>query len=132
LVDRFPEEWDPSAIDALLPIPLHRSRLRERGFNQSLILGQVLARSFRIKLDAHQLIRSRPTLPQSDLPLVEKFANLKGAFEVRRPEEIEGKSVLLVDDICTSGATVQEASRTLLKAGAAKVLVYTLARSVLK
>ena len=131
MVDRFPSEWDPSALDLLFPVPLHPRRLRERGFNQSLILAQILANSLGIKMEARQLVRSRPTLPQSDLPLGKKFENLKGAFEVRRPEKMEGKNILLVDDICTSGATAQEASKTLIKAGAVKVFVYTLARSVL-
>lgn len=132
MVDRFPSEWDPSALDLLFPVPLHPRRLRERGFNQSLILAQILANSLAIKLEARQLVRSRPTLPQSDLPLGKKFENLKGAFEVRRPEKMEGKNILLVDDVLTSGATVQEAGKTLLKAGAGQVFVYTLARSVLR
>jgi len=131
MVDHFPEDWDLSSIDLLLPIPLHPRRRWERGFNQSLILGERIAKAYDIKLEGHVLARSRPTLPQSDLPLAEKFANLKGAFQVRKREEVEGKNILLVDDIYTSGATAQEASKTLLKAGAEKVLVYTLARSVL-
>jgi len=132
MVDHFPQDWGLSATDLILPIPLHPGRRRERGFNQSLILAEFVARAFDIPLDARQLVRSRPTLPQSDLPLSEKFVNLKNAFEVRKPERIEGKNILLVDDIYTSGATAQEASKALLKAGAEKVFVYTLARSVLK
>jgi predicted amidophosphoribosyltransferase len=93
-------------------------------------LAEALAGALDIRLEARRLVRSRPTLPQSDLPLAEKFANLKGAFEVRKPERVEGKRILLVDDILTSGATVQEASKTLLKAGASDVFVYTLARVV--
>jgi len=132
MFDHFPEEWDPSGIDLLLPIPLHPRRCRERGFNQSLLLAKFLARPLQLRVDARALLRSRSTLPQSDLPLGKKFENLKGAFEVRKPEEVEGKNIVLVDDIYTSGATAQEASKALLKAGAEKVFVYTLARSVLK
>jgi ComF family protein len=132
MAEHFPEEWDPSGIDVLLPVPLHLWRRRERGFNQSRILARVLARSLGSELGGRQLVRCRSTLPQSDLPLGKKFENIEGAFEVRRDREIEGKTILLVDDIFTSGATAEEASKTLLKAGANKVLVYTLARSVLK
>ncbi len=128
--DHFPQEWNRSDIDLLLPIPLHPRRLRERGFNQSLLLARFLAGPLQLKLDARQLSRTRPTLPQSDLPLRKRFENLHGAFVVRSPQRIERKSILLVDDIYTSGATTQEASRTLLRAGASKVYVYTLARSV--
>ena len=131
MLDHFPEEWAPSDIDLLLPIPLHTRRRRERGFNQSLLLAKFLAGPFQFKLDGRQLLRSRPTLPQSDLPLRQRFENLHGAFAVRSPQRIEGKNILLIDDIYTSGATTQEASRTLLRAGASKVYVYTLARSVL-
>ncbi|MDH7498813.1 MAG: ComF family protein [candidate division NC10 bacterium] len=132
MVDHFPAEWEDFGLDLIVPIPLHPRRRRQRGFNQSLILGEALARAFDLRLHGRLLSRARPTLPQSDLPLSEKFANLKGAFEVRRTEEMEGKNILLVDDIYTSGATAQEASKTLLKAGAERVFVYTLARSVLR
>ena len=131
MVSCFPPEWDLSAIDLVLPIPLHLRRRWERGFNQSLILATALTDSLCLKLEARLLLRSRPTLPQSDLSLSEKFSNLKGAFSVRRPHKIEGQGILLVDDVYTSGATAQEASKTLLKAGAERVFVYTLARSVL-
>lgn len=132
MVDRFPPEWDPSALDFLMPVPLHPRRLRERGFNQSLILARIMSRSLGIGLEPRQLVRSRHTFPQSGLPLGKKFENLKGAFSVRRPEKMEGKNVLLVDDVLTSGATVQEAGKALLKAGAGRVFVLTLARSVLR
>jgi len=131
MVEHFPADWDPSCIDLVLPIPLHPRRQRERGFNQSLLLARFLAASLEIHLQPRLMSRTRATLPQSDLPRSQKFENLKGAFEVRRPEEIANKGVLLVDDIMTSGATMREASEMLLEAGAEKVFVYTLARSVL-
>ena len=131
MVNCFPPDWDLSTIDLVLPIPLHLRRRWERGFNQSVILATGLARFLGVKLETRLLSRSRATLPQSDLSPSEKFTNLKGAFSVRRPDKIEGRGILLIDDIYTSGATAQEATKTLLKAGAERVFVYTLARSVL-
>lgn len=114
-----------SAADLLVPIPLHSRRLRWRGFNQAILL----ARTFPdLPLGLDTLVRRRPTLPQIKLSPQERQTNVKGAFAVPVPSAIKDKSVLLVDDVYTTGATVKECARALLRAGVAKVEVLTVAR----
>jgi ComF family protein len=118
---------DPDTVDVICPVPLHLSRLRERGFNQSELLGEVIAEEFGkpIKL---LLERTRPTLPQVDLPAQSRAANVRDAFGPHLREVIAGQRVLLVDDLFTTGATLAECARVLRRAGAADVRVLTLAR----
>ncbi|HWR45794.1 ComF family protein [Sporomusa sp.] len=107
-------------IDAVVPVPLHAERLKERGFNQTALIFKPWAvRQGLIWLDA--LERTRATAPQWELSLKERRKNSKGAFKVTRPELIIGKSILLVDDIFTSGITMNECSVVLKQAGAIKV-----------
>lgn len=113
------------AADLLVPVPLHTRRLQERGFNQALLL----ARAFPQKpLAREALVRVRYTQPQSGLNPRERRENVRRAFAVARPEEVQGKVVLLIDDVYTTGATVRECARVLLKAGAREVNVLTVAR----
>lgn len=118
-----------SAAELLLPVPLHRRRLRERGFNQALLLGDFLARSWHIPLSRNNLRRTRWTEPQISLSAAERAANVRGAFSVHTPAEVKGKRILLVDDVYTTGSTVSECARTLLREGAAAVYVVTAARA---
>lgn len=107
-------------IDAVVPVPLHPDRLKERGFNQTALIFKSWAiRRNLIWLDA--LARITPTLPQWELTLKERRKNIKGAFTVTRPELVAGKSILLVDDIFTSGLTMDECAKVLKKAGARTV-----------
>jgi ComF family protein len=115
--------------DLIVPIPLHKNRLRERGFNQALLLAREIGKAWKTEVDPFLLVKARPTPPQAALKGEERRKNLRGAFEVRRPERIEGKRVLLVDDVCTTGATLEEAFRTILKAGAQEVEALVLARA---
>ncbi len=115
--------------EVVIPVPLHPSRLRNRGFNQSLLLADPVSRGLDAPLDYSSLDRVRPTRPQVELTPEERRANIRGAFAVRRPERIEGRRVLLVDDVFTTGATVSECARVLRKAGAQEVVVATLSRS---
>jgi ComF family protein len=117
------------ASDIVVPVPLHPSRLRHRGFNQSLLLADAVSGEMGVPLDYIALERVRPTRPQVELTPDERKANIRGAFAVRRPERIEDKTVLLVDDVFTTGATVSECARVLRKAGANEVVVATLSRS---
>jgi ComF family protein len=115
-----------AAADLLAPVPLHHRRLRERGFNQALLLAQAFSE---VPLDRDNLRRVRATVPQVGLKsLKERRANVKGAFAVARPEKIAGKNVCLVDDVFTTGATVRECARALNKAGARSVTIITAAR----
>lgn len=112
--------------DLVIPVPLYPRRLTSRGFNQALLLAQGLTD---LPLARDALIRVRHTRPQMELKLKERRENVKGAFAVSRPELVQGKSVLLVDDLFTTGATAWECARALKKAGARQVDVLTVART---
>ncbi len=111
--------------DLVAPIPLHPSRLRQRGFNQALLL----ARAFpEVPLERELLHRQRPTHPQAGLNPEERRNNVQGAFAVHRAGLVRGKRILLIDDVFTTGATVQECARVLRQAGAREIDVITVAR----
>jgi ComF family protein len=115
--------------DLILPIPLPGTRLARRGFNQALELARPLARLLRKPLSARLLLRSRHTEPQPGLSRRERFANLALAFSAPRSPDLQGRRVLLVDDIMTTGATFSAATEALLTAGARSVAVAALART---
>ncbi|QDR81973.1 ComF family protein [Sporomusa termitida] len=109
-----------AGVDRVVPVPLHRQRLAERGFNQTALIFQPWAARQRLSwLEA--LARTRATAPQWQLTLKERRKNSQGAFAVTRPDLIKGKRILLVDDIFTSGITMNECARVLKQAGAVKV-----------
>ncbi|MBI5562299.1 MAG: ComF family protein [Deltaproteobacteria bacterium] len=112
-----------------VPVPLHVERLRQRGFNQSLLLAREAARALSIKVDYTSLRRVRPTAAQTGLAARDRRRNVAAAFAVRRPDALRGRRVLLVDDVLTTGATVRECSKAMRAAGA-EVYVLTLARAV--
>lgn len=111
--------------EMLIPVPLHPRRLRQRGFNQALLLAQAFPE---VRLERELLVRIRHTPPQTGLNPKERRDNVKGAFALRRPEAVAGKKVVLVDDVYTTGATVRECARLLKKAKAQRVEVLTVAR----
>lgn len=114
-------------LDFLVPIPLHKSRQREREFNQAEILSRQIAREFNKKVLTDGLIRVRPTKTQTELTFQERCQNVKKSFLVTKPGLIKGTNLLLIDDVLTTGATSSEAARCLKEAGAKKVLLLTLA-----
>lgn len=114
-------------FDVIIPVPLHIKRLRERGFNQSLLLARAVGKRHRIPVNPFALKRTRWTELQVNLSGDERRINVKGAFEVHGG--IEGKRVLLIDDVYTTGATVGECSKVIKKYGAKEVCVLTLART---
>jgi ComF family protein len=118
--------------DLIIPVPLHRERLRWRGFNQALILAQAIGQKSHVPVNPFLLERTRPTNPQTQLSEDERRKNVRGAFTVTAPEQLADKTVLLIDDVYTSGATTEECARELLRNGAAAVDVFTLARAVLR
>lgn len=128
--ETFFQFWDVGEIDLLVSVPLHVKRLRERGFNQAYLLIRSWAKKDGITLDGLTLCRSRRTEPQTTLSRPERRKNIKGAFSLRHSEKIMGRKILLVDDVYTTGATVNECARVLMKAGAEFVDVLTLARAV--
>lgn len=117
------------AVDAILPVPLHRKRLFQRGYNQSYLLARELARAFEKPVETEWLKRSRSTAPQFSLSRAERRENIKGAFAAMAGAPIKDKALLLVDDVMTTGATLAEAAKTLKKAGAAKVFCAVAARA---
>jgi len=116
--------------DALVPVPLHPRRARERGYDQALLLARRLERAWGVPVVADALLRAVPTQPQTDLDAAGRRRNVRDAFAVRRPELIAGRHVVLVDDVLTTGATVGECARSLYRAGAAAVGVLTVARAL--
>jgi ComF family protein len=113
--------------DTIIAIPLARTRLAERGFNQSALLAEGLARALGIEHAAHELLKVRDTPPQSGLDRAARLKNVRGAFDCAQP--LTGRHVALVDDVMTTGATLSEAARVLKKAGAASVSAWVLARA---
>ena len=138
LLFSFQRYWDTENIDLLIPVPLYAGRFRQRGFNQAYLLiynWKKIAKELNlivpaIQIETHALVRNRSTVPQTGLGRKERMVNIKDAFSVREPEKIEGKRILLVDDVYTTGATVDECSRVLLDNGAKTVDVLTVARAM--
>jgi ComF family protein len=114
-----------AAADLLAPVPLHPKRIKNRGFNQSLFLAQGFPGAAVVR---EALVRTRHTPPQVGLNPKERRDNVKGAFAVTDPARVQGQSVLLIDDLYTTGSTVKECARVLRKAGARRVDVLTVAR----
>jgi ComF family protein len=114
----------------IMPVPLHPKKLRERGFNQSVVLAREVSRRFHISLDFMTLRRHVYTEPQISLGKKEREANVHGVFSVTDSVKVKGQKIILVDDVYTSGSTVKECARVLMKNRADRVAVLTLARAV--
>ncbi|MET0045313.1 MAG: ComF family protein [Candidatus Thiodiazotropha sp. 6PLUC3] len=114
--------------ELLLPVPLHPRRLRERGFNQAQELGRVVAKHYGIPLDSRLVKRTRETSAQSDLSELERRRNLRNAFRVYG--SLKGVKVAILDDVVTTGSTIKEMSMALNRAGADKITVWAIARTV--
>jgi len=112
-------------VDAVVPVPLHPTRLRERGFNQAALLADALARALGVPLAEDRLVRVRSAVPQASLKEAQRAANVHRAFEGTR--DPERPRVLLFDDVRTTGATLRSASGALYRAGASTVRVQALA-----
>lgn len=116
-------------FDVIVPLPVTERRLRERGFNQTYVLSEEIARVTRKPIDYRSLVKTRETRDQYTLGRDARRRNLLGVFAVNRSESIKGLRVLLVDDLLTTGSTVSEASRALVRAKASRVEVFALART---
>lgn len=114
-------------LDFIIPMPLHKVRLREREFNQAEVLSKYIAAEFKKPLLVDSLKRIGNSRTQTDLETEERFLNVKGIFSIDKKEAVKGKNILLVDDVLTSGATSSEAASALKQAGANLVFVLTLA-----
>jgi ComF family protein len=134
----FVSFWDQMNIDLIVPVPLHSKKLRMRGFNASFLLIKDwgdMAKFLNVRLpdmpvDTHVLTRKRWTDPQTGLGRKERLKNIKNVFKISDGSKINGKRILIVDDVYTTGATVNECARVLLKGGAGRVDVLTLARAI--
>ncbi|GJL53538.1 MAG: hypothetical protein NPIRA02_06700 [Nitrospirales bacterium] len=115
-------------IDLIMPVPLHATRLRTREYNQALLLAHRLSAHIDIPLNYRTLIRTRETTPQTGLSRHDRLKNLRRCFAVTSPQAITEKNILLIDDVFTTGTTVNECAKTLRKAGSGNVYVVTLAR----
>lgn len=121
---------NPVPGDALVPVPLHRKRLKERGYNQSDLIARELSKITKLPVMNDCLVRQRQTPPQARTATVdERRSNVVGAFACR-DERMKGKSVILIDDVCTSGATLNACAATLKTHGAGAVWGLTLAREI--
>lgn len=116
------------SFDYIVAMPLHESRLRERGFNQALEIARPVAAARKICLGQQFIRRTRTTLAQAGLPLKARHANLRGAFECTH--DLSGKTILLIDDVMTSGATANECARILQLHGANEIHVAVVARAL--
>ncbi len=114
--------------DLALPVPLHPTRLRERGFNQAELLAEGVAERLGIPCRPDLLIRCRPTRPQAELTREERSRNTRGAFDLRPETRLKGLRLLLVDDVLTTGATAEACAALLKQAGARSVWAVTAAR----
>ena len=114
-------------FDAVVPVPLHPSKLRQRGFNQSERLARVVAQERGWKLDATGVVRARKTRVQARLEGSQRVENVRGAFACRPAQRYANQSVLIVDDVLTTGSTMREVARVVRDAGATRVCVVALA-----
>jgi ComF family protein len=119
-----------TATELIVPVPLHTRRLRQRGFNQAGLLARALGRRLEMPVRFDLLTRRSWTRPQTRLSRAERLENVKGAFLAPKPEEIEGKIVLLIDDVFTTGTTISECAGELKDAGALEVHALTVSRAL--
>ena len=127
MIDRLPPL---DSVDLIMPVPLHVQRLREREFNQSLLLADRIGRHLDRPVSCNNLTRIAPSPAQTTLSRKGRLKNLRGAFALRHPGSIADKCILLIDDVFTTGTTVNECAKTLRKAGSGNVFVLTLGRTV--
>jgi len=127
-------EWEETGffdeVDVLVPIPLHRKRYRERGFNQSEWICKGLSEVLKIPMDTEHLTRDRATKHQSKASFEERQTGVKGAFKINHPEEWYGKTIMMVDDIITTGATMRSAIEALQDVYGCKIVVFGLAKAI--
>ncbi len=128
MIEFMKSHFSLNDIDLIVPVPLHSVKLREREFNQAELLARQIKAGFDISISSNNLKKVKFGPPQTALGRHERLSNPKGTFKARRPSSLRRRSILLVDDVFTTGSTADECSRVLLEAGARKVDVLTLAR----
>jgi len=116
----------------VLPIPLEKKKLKWRGFNQSSEIGKNIAQYFKVDFLDNILMKNKKTLPQVALPEAERRKNVLGVFSVKLPEKIQGRKILLIDDVYTTGTTMEEAAKVLKTAGAKEIIGVVVAKAGVK
>ncbi len=129
IVERQPKDF---SADVLVPVPLDRGRLRERGYNQADLIARPLAGLLNIPFRSYLLVRTRPRPNQLRLTRRERWETVRGAYATHQSAQVDKLRVLLVDDVFTTGATLDACSRALKRAGAARVVGLTVARALLQ
>lgn len=124
LAEHYGKFLNERRVTLIIPIPLHKSRKRKRGYNQAEILARYLGKYTQIEVDSYSLIRVKKTVPQKKYNDKERKKNIKNAFALRRP--IHARCVVLIDDIYTTGSTINEAAKVLKKSGVSKVYFLTI------
>ncbi len=127
LSSAFRQHFQRQELDAIIPVPVHRKRLTQRGYNQCAILAKKLGTDVSLPVLTGALVKTRNTVPQTQLKRKQRLNNIKGSFTVPNPQEIAGKRILILDDVFTTGSTVSEASRILKRHGAQSVQALVLA-----
>lgn len=117
-------------VDVIVPVPLHPARRRERGYNQAELIAKPLARLLKLPLGAYLLVRTKPRPERLLLSRRERWLTVRGAYEIRKGTRIDNLRVLLIDDVFTTGATLDACAQALRKAGAKSVVGLTVARAV--
>lgn len=117
-------------VNVVVPVPLHPGRLRERGYNQAELIARPLARALRIPLGSYLLVRTKPRPPHLLLSRRERWLTVRGAYEIRKGTRVDNMRILLIDDVFTTGATLDACSRALKRAGAKSVAGLTVARAI--
>lgn len=128
MMTQLAKQQNAHAINLIIPMPLHPQRLKERGFNQSLEIARLLSKQLGIPLDYHSAIRSKYTPPQASLALKERAKNIKGAFAVHA--DLSNQRIAIVDDVMTTGASLNELAKVIKKAGATYVECWVVARTL--
>lgn len=126
-LDRFARQSDEElirnfAFDLIIPVPLHKARLRERGFNQAELIAQSLSELIGIPSDSSLLVRTRETKPQFELSPKERWVNVRDAFRLTHPDAVFNKAIIIVDDVMTVGATLNECAKA-VRVGKPKIII---------
>lgn len=129
VIDQNREACD---ADVIVPVPTHASRLRERGYNQAELIARPLGRSLGLPCRSYLLVRTRPRPDKLRLTVRERWRTVRGAYTIRYGLRVDKLRILLVDDVLTTGATLDACSRALHRAGAARVVAVTVARAILR
>jgi ComF family protein len=137
LAKTFLRFWKIDDIDVIVPVPLHFKRFRQRGFNQAYLLARAFHNQIKktrqascVTVERELLCRTLPTVSQTGLKRKSRLENIKNAFYAMKPALVNAQRILLIDDIYTTGATVNECAKTLHNSGASRIDVLTIARAV--